>query len=61
MTKKPAKTATDFPPEVLSAFDQYVHGVIDRRQFLRRASIVTAVTMLARRKNWRRSITPCTY
>lgn len=42
MTKKPAKTATDFPPEVLSAFDQYVHGVIDRRQFLRRASIVTA-------------------
>ena len=42
MTNKPVKTAADFPPEVLSAFDQYVHGVIDRRQFLRRASIVTA-------------------
>ena len=42
MTNKPVKTTADFPPEVLSAFDQYVHGVIDRRQFLRRASIVTA-------------------
>jgi carboxymethylenebutenolidase len=28
------KKASDFHPEVLSLFDQYVHGVIDRRAFL---------------------------
>ncbi len=28
------KTASDFSPEVLQLFDQYVHGQIDRRQFL---------------------------
>ena len=28
------KTATDFHPEVLKLFDQYVHGFIDRRGFL---------------------------
>jgi carboxymethylenebutenolidase len=27
-------TAADFPKEVLSLFDQYVHGLIDRRDFL---------------------------
>ena len=26
--------ADDFPPEVLSLFDRYVHGMIDRRAFL---------------------------
>lgn len=31
-------TASDFPPEVLRLFDQYVHGVIDRRDFLDRAA-----------------------
>lgn len=31
------KTASDFPPEVLKLFDGYVHGVIDRREFLDRA------------------------
>ncbi len=28
------KTAADFHPEVLRTFDQYVHGLIDRRGFL---------------------------
>jgi carboxymethylenebutenolidase len=28
------KKATDFPPELLSVFDRYVHGEISRRQFL---------------------------
>ncbi len=32
------KTASDFDPEVLKLFDQYVHGVIDRRSFLSSAS-----------------------
>jgi carboxymethylenebutenolidase len=30
--------ASDFHPEVLSLFDQYVHGSIDRRAFLTRAA-----------------------
>ena len=32
------KKAGDFPPEVLKLFDGYVHGVIDRREFLDRAA-----------------------
>lgn len=28
------KKASEFHPEVLSLFDQYVHGFIDRRAFL---------------------------
>ena len=28
------KTASDFEPELLKLFDRYVHGAIDRRQFL---------------------------
>lgn len=32
------KTAADFDPEVLVLFDAYVHGHIDRRGFLDRAS-----------------------
>ena len=28
------KKASDFDPEVLRLFDQYVHGMIDRRGFL---------------------------
>ena len=31
------KKASDFPPEVLKLFDGYVHGSIDRREFLDRA------------------------
>ena len=32
------KTAGDFPPEVLKLFDGYVHGRLDRREFLDRAA-----------------------
>lgn len=32
--QRPQATAQDFDPEVLRLFDQYVHGVIDRRGFL---------------------------
>ena len=32
------QTANDFDPEVMKLFDQYVHGVIDRRAFLSNAS-----------------------
>jgi carboxymethylenebutenolidase len=32
------KKATDFPPEVLELFDQYVHGWMSRRSFLDRAA-----------------------
>ena len=31
---KPLSKASDFPPEVLRLFDQYVHNQIDRRAFL---------------------------
>ena len=34
MTKVPERNASDFDPEVLRLFDQYVHGAIDRRGFL---------------------------
>jgi len=48
---RPDKTIADFRPEVLDAFDQYVHGYIDRREFLRRAAAfaigsVTALSLL---------------
>ena len=32
------KKATDFPQELLNMFDQYVHGDINRRQFLEGAN-----------------------
>jgi carboxymethylenebutenolidase len=32
------KRASDFPPEVLNLFDQYVHGWMSRRDFLDRAT-----------------------
>ena len=38
MATPPRKTADDFDPEVLRLFDQYVHGLIDRRGFLRGAA-----------------------
>ncbi len=45
------KHADDFDPELLDLFDQYVHGGVDRRQFLERASRfavggMTAATLL---------------
>jgi carboxymethylenebutenolidase len=36
--EKPIGKAGDFPPEVLSLFDAYVHGLIDRRSFLKDAA-----------------------
>ena len=36
--QKPELRASDFHPEVLRLFDQYVHGGIDRRGFLDRAA-----------------------
>jgi carboxymethylenebutenolidase len=52
MSHKPRPTAADFHPEVLRLFDQYVHGLIDRRGFLDRAARyasggVTAAALLA--------------
>jgi carboxymethylenebutenolidase len=42
---KPARlTAADFHPEVMKLFDQYVHGGIDRRGFLDRASRYAAAS-----------------
>ncbi len=39
MSKTPRKlTANDFEPEVLKLFDQYVHGMLDRRGFLSAAA-----------------------
>lgn len=35
---KPTLTTKDFHPDVLDAFDKYVHGVISRREFLNRSS-----------------------
>jgi carboxymethylenebutenolidase len=34
----PRQSAKDFDPEVLKLFDQYVHGLIPRREFLRAAA-----------------------
>jgi carboxymethylenebutenolidase len=41
------KQASDFHPEVLKLFDQYVHGLIDRRGFLVRAAKFAASGMTA--------------
>lgn len=38
MSDTPRKTIRDFDPEVLRLFDQYVHGQIDRRGFLKGAA-----------------------
>ena len=46
MTDK-KKTASDFHPVVLDAFDKYVHGNIDRREFLKRASVFAVGTVTA--------------
>src|SRR5688572_20336992 len=51
MTDDRRLTTDDFAPEVLALFDQYVHGLIDRRGFLkgaaRFAGTVGAVGLLA--------------
>jgi len=41
------KTAKDFDPNVLRLFDEYVHGTIDRRGFLEKASKYAVGTMTA--------------
>ena len=38
MSDKPRLTAADFDPAVMRLFDEYVHGIIDRRAFLKRAA-----------------------
>jgi carboxymethylenebutenolidase len=40
-------SANDFDPEVLHVFDQYVHGDIDRREFLARVGRLALGTMTA--------------
>jgi carboxymethylenebutenolidase len=47
MADQPRLTAADFPPEVLRLFDQYVHGLIDRRAFLSGASRFAVGAMTA--------------
>jgi carboxymethylenebutenolidase len=53
MTDTPERlTAADFPREVLTLFDQYVHGAIDRRGFIARCAahvgtVAAATSMLA--------------
>lgn len=39
----PKHQASDFSPEVLGLFDQYVHGDIDRRGFLSSAAKLAGV------------------
>ncbi len=41
------KTASDFHPEVLNLFDQYVHGAISRRGFLKSATGYAAAGLTA--------------
>lgn len=38
--ERKSRTAADFPREVLTLFDNYVHGVIDRRGFLEQSARV---------------------
>jgi carboxymethylenebutenolidase len=45
--EKPARTADDFDPKVLALFDKYVHGLIDRRAFLKDAARFAVGTMTA--------------
>lgn len=40
-------SATDFPTEVLTLFDKYVHGMIDRRTFLDEAAVFAVGGMTA--------------
>ncbi len=47
MAQRPRHKASDFDPEVLRLFDQYVHGIIDRRAFLSGAGRFAAGAMTA--------------
>jgi carboxymethylenebutenolidase len=60
------KKATDFPKEVLALFDGYVHGFIERRDFLEGAAKVlgggaaalSVLTALQPRYAWAKQVTP---
>lgn len=43
----PRQTAADFQPEVLKLFDQFVHGLIPRREFLKSAARYAAAGITA--------------
>lgn len=45
--KDTPESATGFPPPVLDLFDKYVHGIIDRRSFLKEAARFAVGTMTA--------------
>jgi len=45
--QKPEQSAADFDPQVLRLFDKYVHGIIDRREFLSGAARYAAAGMTA--------------
>jgi carboxymethylenebutenolidase len=45
MSKPELSKASDFDPEALRLFDQYVHGIIDRRGFLNAAARFSAGTV----------------
>ena len=47
MPDTPRKTAQDFDPAVMRLFDQYVHGLIDRRGFLKGTSALAISTAAA--------------
>jgi carboxymethylenebutenolidase len=47
VTRMDRKRAADFDQEVLNLFDQYVHGAIDRRDFLDRAAKFAVAGMTA--------------
>jgi len=40
-------TTADFDPQVLGLFDRYVHGLIDRREFLRATGTIVGATAAA--------------
>jgi carboxymethylenebutenolidase len=44
MTDKPRLTSKDFDPQILSLFDQYVHGQLDRRGFLGASAALVGVS-----------------
>ena len=45
--RHPLQRASDFDPEVMLVFDQYVHGDIDRRTFLARVGKFAVGTVTA--------------
>jgi carboxymethylenebutenolidase len=47
MPNAPRKTTRDFDPAVMRLFDQYVHGLIDRRGFIKGASSLAIGTAAA--------------